>query len=83
MIARYAGPPMTLGNMRRNGVRALAVSCPACHRSVSVNVDSYPDDLPVPAFGPRMVCTGCGFIGADARPDWNAYQAPGMTTYNQ
>jgi hypothetical protein len=19
---------------------------------------------------PRMVCTGCGIIGADARPDW-------------
>jgi hypothetical protein len=48
---------------------------------VSVNVDRYADHLPVPAFGPRMVCTGCGFIGADARPDWNAYQAPGMTTF--
>jgi hypothetical protein len=25
---------------------------------------------PVQAFGPRMVCTGCGIIGADARPNW-------------
>jgi hypothetical protein len=25
---------------------------------------------PVPAFGPRMVCTGCGIVGADARPNW-------------
>jgi hypothetical protein len=26
--------------------------------------------VPVPAFGPRMVCTRCGIIGADARPNW-------------
>src|ERR1700690_2325831 len=26
--------------------------------------------LPVPTFGPRMVCTQCGIIGADARPNW-------------
>jgi hypothetical protein len=24
----------------------------------------------VPAFGPRMVCTACGIIGAFARPNW-------------
>jgi hypothetical protein len=28
------------------------------------------DDIPVPAFGPRMMCTRCGIIGADARPNW-------------
>jgi hypothetical protein len=27
-------------------------------------------DVPVPTFGPRMACTGCGIIGADARPNW-------------
>jgi len=27
-------------------------------------------DVPVPAFGPRMVCTGWGIIGAFARPNW-------------
>jgi hypothetical protein len=21
-------------------------------------------------FGPRMVCTKCGMVGADARPNW-------------
>jgi hypothetical protein len=26
--------------------------------------------VPVPAFGPRMVRTCCGMIGADARPNW-------------
>jgi hypothetical protein len=28
------------------------------------------DRVPVPMFGPRMVCTHCGIIGADARPNW-------------
>jgi hypothetical protein len=27
------------------------------------------DDLPVPAFGPRLVCTSGGIAGADARPN--------------
>jgi hypothetical protein len=26
----------------------------------------WPDHVPVPSFGPRMVCTRCGIIGADA-----------------
>ena len=26
--------------------------------------------VPVPAFGPRMVCTRCGIIGAHAQPNW-------------
>jgi hypothetical protein len=29
---RLAGPPMTLGNMRANGVRSLDVSCWQCHQ---------------------------------------------------
>jgi hypothetical protein len=29
--------------------------------------DRWTDDVPVPVFGPpRMVCTGCGIVGADA-----------------
>ena len=69
---------MTLANMRANGVRSLLVYCTACPRTVVFNVDVYPGTLPVPAFGPRMVCTGCGMIGADARPNWNENPAPGV-----
>jgi hypothetical protein len=29
----------------------------------------------VPSFGPRMVCTRCGIIGADARPNWQEQPA--------
>jgi hypothetical protein len=62
---------MTLGNMRSNGVRTLAIYCERCHHDAVLDVSHYPDELPVPNFGPRMVCTGCGAIGADARPNWN------------
>jgi hypothetical protein len=30
----------------------------------------WPDEVAVPTFGPRMVCTSCGIVGADARPNW-------------
>ena len=68
--SRYTGPPMTLGNMRHHGVRSLAVSCHLCHHAAVLSVEPWPDAVTVPSFGPRMVCTGCGIIGADARPNW-------------
>jgi hypothetical protein len=27
-------------------------------------------DVTVPSLGPKMVCTKCGTIGADVRPNW-------------
>jgi hypothetical protein len=67
---RYRGPPMTLANMRENGVRSLSVTCQLCHHEALLNVDALDDLIPVPAFGPRMVCTCCGIVGADVRPNW-------------
>jgi hypothetical protein len=52
-----AGPPTTLGNMRANGVRSLDVCCWQCHHRASLSADPWPDHVPVPTFGPRMVCT--------------------------
>ncbi len=48
---------MTLGNVRAKGVRSLWVYCQACHRSAVLDVEAYSDDVPAPAFSPRMVCT--------------------------
>jgi hypothetical protein len=67
--------PMTLGNMRANGVRSLKVSCWQCHHQTIMSADPWSDDVPVPTFGPRMVCTRCGIVGADARPNWRAQPA--------
>jgi hypothetical protein len=64
---------MTLANMRENGVRSLAITCSAlwCHHEAVLNVYDFADDVTVPSFCGRMVCTVCGCIGADARPNWN------------
>jgi hypothetical protein len=52
---RYRGPPMTLANMRALGVRSLSVSCWSCHHDAVLGVDAWPDNVPVPSFGPRML----------------------------
>jgi hypothetical protein len=60
--------------MRQNGVRSLDVPCFACRRKAVVNVDEYPGELLVKDFSPRMVCTKCGMVGADVRPNWQERQ---------
>ena len=52
--SRYRGPPMTLANMRHNGVRSLSIRCELCHHEAVLNVDGYDEDVAVPSFGPRM-----------------------------
>jgi hypothetical protein len=71
-VARFDQPiePMTLGNMRELGVRSLFVSCWQCHHQAVLSADRWPDAVAVPTFGPRMVCTSCGIVGAGARPNW-------------
>ena len=51
-------------------MRSLWVVCELCHHEAVINVDRFGDVVTVPAFGPRMVCAGCGIIGAFARPNW-------------
>ena len=63
---------MTLANMRAQGVRSLWVVCELCHHEAVLNADGYGDAVAVPAFGPRMVCTSCGIVGAHARPNWSS-----------
>jgi hypothetical protein len=62
--------PMSLGNMRSLGVRGLSVTCSACSYKRTVNVDAWPDSVPVPSFGPRMRCSCCSSLGATAIPNW-------------
>lgn len=48
---RYRGPPMTLANMRAQGVRSLDVTCELCHHAAVLSVDAWRDDVPVPWSG--------------------------------
>jgi hypothetical protein len=48
------GPPMTLANMRENGVHALIATREACGRSADVNVDALPETVTVPEAGQRF-----------------------------
>ena len=48
--------PMTLGNMRANGVRTLAAWClgRGCNHFRVLDVSGYAGDVPLPSFGPRL-----------------------------
>jgi hypothetical protein len=78
MARRFDQPiePMTLGNLRELGVRSFHVSCSNCYHQAVLSGDRWADDVAVPTFGPRMVRTACGIIGADARPNWRPQREP-------
>ena len=69
---------VTLGHIRGHGCRDLLVYCASgwCHHSATMNADWLPDETPVRSLCPRMVCTKCGMIGADVRPDWSPHTRP-------
>jgi hypothetical protein len=46
--------PMTLANMRLNGVRAVIASCANCGRQADVNVDVLSETLTVLEAGQRL-----------------------------
>ena len=70
--------PMPLGNMRAHGVRSVDTACETCGHEASVNVDSLPDEMPVPDFALRLRCAVCGSRRVTTRPDWREMNAPGM-----
>jgi hypothetical protein len=63
--------PVTFGSMRRLGVRSLAVTY-RCHHETIINADRWSGQMRV---GPRMVCSKCGTVGADVRPNWREQPA--------
>jgi hypothetical protein len=74
------GPPMTLGNMRRQGVQHLICFClnNTCRHQAIIDVSKYPDDVEVPWFQSKVKCGKCGRKGRwiDVRPNWK--EKPGM-----
>jgi hypothetical protein len=67
--------PVTLGHIRGHGCCDLLVYCGSinCHHSVTMNADHLSDDTLIRSLGSRMVCTRCGHVGADVRPDWGPH----------
>jgi hypothetical protein len=53
------------------GCRDVLVYCELLwyNHSAVMNANALADEMPV--FMPRMVCTVCGLIGADVRPNWS------------
>ena len=77
MVGRKAETfaPVTLGHIRSHGCRDLLVYCNAinCSHGATTNADHLSDDTPTRPLGLRMVCSKCGHIGADVRPDWGPH----------
>ena len=71
---RNFGPPMTLQNMRQNGVRMVIAQCESCGPSADVNVDALPETVEVPKTGQRLRCSGCGGKRIATRPAWHTAQ---------
>ena len=67
--------PVTMGHIRSHGCRELLVYCESvwCNHGAVINADWLPDETPVRSLCSRMVCTECGLIGADVRPDWSPH----------
>ena len=67
--------PVTLAHIRRHGCRDLLVYCESawCNHSIVMNADWLPDETPLRSLCPRMVCTACGLVRADVRPDWSPH----------
>jgi len=69
---KNVGPPMTLANMRQNGVHAVIARCQACGHAADVNVDALPETMVVPEVGRRLCCSECGGKRIETRPAWHA-----------
>ena len=75
------GPPMTLANMRQNGVRSVTATCANCGRSADINVDLLPETLTVPEAGRRLRCSSCGGKTISTRPAWHTSRRAGVPNY--
>ena len=75
-----AAPPRGVYRLQDHRRRCAAQGGAHCHHAAWLNVGSYADAATLPSFGPRMVCTACGIIGAEARPNWREQaERPSLT----
>ena len=78
------GPPMTLANMRENGVRSITAACGACNHQADVNVDDLAETIFVPDVARRLRCSACGVKQINTRPAWHTgTHRPGTADYRR
>jgi hypothetical protein len=70
-VRKNFGPPMSLANMRENGVHAVIAACEACGHKADVNVDALPETTFVPEAGRRLRCSQCDGKRINTRPAWH------------
>ena len=75
--------PMTLTNMRANGVRSIIAACANCGGSADVNVDLLPETLTVPETVKRLRCSSCGGKTISTRPAWHTSPRQGVPDYQR
>jgi hypothetical protein len=77
-MARFDEPiePMALGNTRATGVRSLDVCCRQCHHVIRPRLRAHGGAMPVPTFGPRMMCTRSGAVSLGPGPRDRAIERP-------
>jgi D-alanine-D-alanine ligase-like ATP-grasp enzyme len=63
--------PMSLANMRANGVRSVIAACANCGHQADVNVDALAETLTVPEVGKRLRCSSGGGKTISTRPAWH------------
>jgi hypothetical protein len=67
---------ISFGEMRSSGVHGLLIYCAdyRCSHYLAISGDRWPDDVRLSDLEPKFVCSACGKLGADVRPDfnWNA-----------
>jgi hypothetical protein len=74
---------VTMGHIRSHGVRHLLIYCNQglyCYHSAVVDADSWPDETVLLDLRSKAVCTKCGIIGADVRPNWDERPPPESLT---
>jgi len=73
----------TVGYVRSLGIGSVDVFCKGkrtgawpCHHSGIVSLSGLRSEATLRALEQRLVCTQCGAIGADTRPNWRELSAP-------
>jgi hypothetical protein len=58
--------------LRSHGISQLLAYCGSitCNHQVVMDADHLSDDTLIRPLGNRMVCSRCGHVGADVRPNW-------------